>query len=213
MALGLGIIGDLVIGILGAFVENWLLPQLGIYLGTDPVAGNCQYDDWIAGLAVNHQPRPRHSLAQRLEKSLVAADVLKIREYRKAALRIQSGWTKLQPYSNSGLDRMYDLKNGGFLPHRILMENEDETEICTTLDILRTRCERHPPDDKRKQYSAEEKIRIVLDAVCAANTALAKCAGDGLHVACDCQLERGQKRMGASHARAARNLVEVDSGH
>lgn len=31
---GFGIIGDLVIGILGAFVGSWLLPRLGIHLGT-----------------------------------------------------------------------------------------------------------------------------------------------------------------------------------
>ncbi len=35
---GFGIIGDLVIGILGAFVGSWLLPQLGIHLGTGLVA-------------------------------------------------------------------------------------------------------------------------------------------------------------------------------
>src|SRR4051812_36851010 len=31
---GFGIIGDLVIGILGAFIGGWLLPRLGIHLGT-----------------------------------------------------------------------------------------------------------------------------------------------------------------------------------
>src|SRR5713226_9794485 len=31
---GFGIIGDLVVGILGAFIGSWLLPQLGIHLGT-----------------------------------------------------------------------------------------------------------------------------------------------------------------------------------
>lgn len=31
---GFGIIGDIVIGILGAFIGSWLLPQLGIHLGT-----------------------------------------------------------------------------------------------------------------------------------------------------------------------------------
>ena len=30
---GFGIIGDLIIGILGAFFGNWLLPRLGIHLG------------------------------------------------------------------------------------------------------------------------------------------------------------------------------------
>ena len=31
---GLGLVGDLVIGIVGAFIGSWLLPQLGIHLGT-----------------------------------------------------------------------------------------------------------------------------------------------------------------------------------
>jgi uncharacterized membrane protein YeaQ/YmgE (transglycosylase-associated protein family) len=31
---GLGIVGDLIVGILGAFIGSWLLPQLGIHLGT-----------------------------------------------------------------------------------------------------------------------------------------------------------------------------------
>lgn len=30
---GLGLIGNIVIGILGAFIAGWLLPQLGIYIG------------------------------------------------------------------------------------------------------------------------------------------------------------------------------------
>jgi uncharacterized membrane protein YeaQ/YmgE (transglycosylase-associated protein family) len=30
---GFGLIGDLIVGILGAFVGNWLLPQLHIHLG------------------------------------------------------------------------------------------------------------------------------------------------------------------------------------
>jgi len=31
---GFGIVGDLIVGILGAFVGSWLLPQLGIHLGS-----------------------------------------------------------------------------------------------------------------------------------------------------------------------------------
>jgi uncharacterized membrane protein YeaQ/YmgE (transglycosylase-associated protein family) len=31
---GFGIIGDIVIGIIGAFVGDWLLPRLSIHLGT-----------------------------------------------------------------------------------------------------------------------------------------------------------------------------------
>lgn len=31
---GFGIIGDLLVGILGAFIGNWLLPRVGMHLGT-----------------------------------------------------------------------------------------------------------------------------------------------------------------------------------
>jgi uncharacterized membrane protein YeaQ/YmgE (transglycosylase-associated protein family) len=35
---GFGLVGDLVIGVLGAFFGSWLLPQLGIHLGAGLVA-------------------------------------------------------------------------------------------------------------------------------------------------------------------------------
>ena len=35
---GFGLIGDLVVGILGAFVGNWLLPRLHIHLGNGIIA-------------------------------------------------------------------------------------------------------------------------------------------------------------------------------
>ena len=35
---GFGIVGDLLIGIVGAFIGSWLLPQLGIHLGLGIVA-------------------------------------------------------------------------------------------------------------------------------------------------------------------------------
>ncbi|HTG07350.1 MAG TPA: GlsB/YeaQ/YmgE family stress response membrane protein [Bradyrhizobium sp.] len=31
---GFGIVGDLIVGVLGALIGSWLLPQLGIHLGT-----------------------------------------------------------------------------------------------------------------------------------------------------------------------------------
>ena len=31
---GFGVVGDIVIGIIGAFLGDWVLPQLGIHLGT-----------------------------------------------------------------------------------------------------------------------------------------------------------------------------------
>jgi uncharacterized membrane protein YeaQ/YmgE (transglycosylase-associated protein family) len=35
---GFGVISDLVLGVIGAFVGGWLLPQLGIHLGAGIVA-------------------------------------------------------------------------------------------------------------------------------------------------------------------------------
>jgi uncharacterized membrane protein YeaQ/YmgE (transglycosylase-associated protein family) len=35
---GFGILGDLLIGIVGAFIGNWLLPRLGIHLGTGVIS-------------------------------------------------------------------------------------------------------------------------------------------------------------------------------
>ena len=35
---GFGIIGDILIGIVGAFIGNWALPKIGIHLGTGVVS-------------------------------------------------------------------------------------------------------------------------------------------------------------------------------
>jgi uncharacterized membrane protein YeaQ/YmgE (transglycosylase-associated protein family) len=35
---GFGLIGDLVIGVIGAFIGDWLLPRLGIHLGVGIVS-------------------------------------------------------------------------------------------------------------------------------------------------------------------------------
>jgi uncharacterized membrane protein YeaQ/YmgE (transglycosylase-associated protein family) len=35
---GFGLIGDLLVGLVGAFIGDWLLPQLGIHLGVGIVA-------------------------------------------------------------------------------------------------------------------------------------------------------------------------------
>jgi uncharacterized membrane protein YeaQ/YmgE (transglycosylase-associated protein family) len=35
---GFGIVGDLLVGIVGAFIGNWFLPRLGIHLGTGMVS-------------------------------------------------------------------------------------------------------------------------------------------------------------------------------
>ena len=47
---GFGLLGDVIIGIIGAFIGNWLMPRLGLYLGaghrrarssTPPSAPSC----------------------------------------------------------------------------------------------------------------------------------------------------------------------------
>jgi uncharacterized membrane protein YeaQ/YmgE (transglycosylase-associated protein family) len=35
---GFGLVGDIVIGIIGAFIGDWLLPRLGVHLGIGTVA-------------------------------------------------------------------------------------------------------------------------------------------------------------------------------
>jgi len=35
---GFGLLGDLVVGIVGAFIASWIFPQLGIHLGSGIVA-------------------------------------------------------------------------------------------------------------------------------------------------------------------------------
>jgi uncharacterized membrane protein YeaQ/YmgE (transglycosylase-associated protein family) len=35
---GFGLIGDLIVGLIGAFIGDWLLPQLGVHLGTGILA-------------------------------------------------------------------------------------------------------------------------------------------------------------------------------
>jgi uncharacterized membrane protein YeaQ/YmgE (transglycosylase-associated protein family) len=35
---GFGIIGDLLVGIIGAFIGNWLLPRVGLHLGTGVIS-------------------------------------------------------------------------------------------------------------------------------------------------------------------------------
>ena len=35
---GFGLIGDLIVGLIGAFIGDWLLPQLNIHLGSGIIA-------------------------------------------------------------------------------------------------------------------------------------------------------------------------------
>jgi uncharacterized membrane protein YeaQ/YmgE (transglycosylase-associated protein family) len=35
---GFGLIGDIIVGVLGAFIGNWILPRLGIHVGVGTAA-------------------------------------------------------------------------------------------------------------------------------------------------------------------------------
>jgi uncharacterized membrane protein YeaQ/YmgE (transglycosylase-associated protein family) len=58
---GFGIIGDLIIGVLGAFIGSWLLPQLGIPSRYRPRFGDPERHDRRAGPVAGHPAgaRPR----------------------------------------------------------------------------------------------------------------------------------------------------------
>ena len=66
---GLGIVGDLIVGILGAFIGDWLLPRLGIHLGTGLVRDYQRHHRRNSALAGDQDSsRP----GRRLGKALVA---------------------------------------------------------------------------------------------------------------------------------------------
>ena len=43
---GFGLVGDLIVGVLGAFIASWLFPRLGIQLGTTET---CTIDSILGG--------------------------------------------------------------------------------------------------------------------------------------------------------------------
>ena len=55
---GFGLLGDIIIGIVGAFIASWLFPQLGLHLGAGIVAEiNC-CNHWRRAAARDHEARP-----------------------------------------------------------------------------------------------------------------------------------------------------------
>src|SRR5271169_4774351 len=72
---GFGLIGDLVIGIIGAFIGDWLLPQIGIHLGTGIISAIVKRHHWRCPTAccgwASARPLWRR-LGRRLEKTPLA---------------------------------------------------------------------------------------------------------------------------------------------
>jgi transposase len=72
-------------------------------------------------------------------------------------------------------ETLHDLNNGGFLVHRIVwrtkMRQKSETQVQSSEQVVKdTR------RATRKQYSAEEKFKIVLDGFRGEYSIAAKCA-------------------------------------
>ena len=96
---GFGIVGDLLIGIAGAFIGSWLLPQLGLHrLGHCP--GGHQRHHRRVVIAVGHQARSwRRRVARELEETLVAVR-LRPHRWRERSRRRREGMTALPHLSN-----------------------------------------------------------------------------------------------------------------
>ena len=56
---GFGLIGDLVVGIIGALIASWLFPQLGLRLGTGMIREIIELGDRRHLVVGDHQADPR----------------------------------------------------------------------------------------------------------------------------------------------------------
>jgi|GEM_PF-1283610 len=65
---GFGLIGDVVTGIIGAFIGNWLMPRLGLYLGAGLVAMIAN-----ATIVLSRRQALEQRLGPQLEPSLALA--------------------------------------------------------------------------------------------------------------------------------------------
>jgi transposase len=102
---------------------------------------------------------------------------------------------------------MAGLNNGGFLAHR----NRQGVEMSQKSDNLKPSSERLVRDIRRatrKQYSAEEKIRIVLDGLRGEHSIAELCRREGIAESLYYSwskefLEAGKRRLAGDTARAA----------
>ena len=68
---GFGLIGDLIVGLIGAFIGDWLLPQLGIHLGTGISRADCERPDRRDHSSVRAAPDRRTGRTTALGPALV----------------------------------------------------------------------------------------------------------------------------------------------
>ena len=105
------------------------------------------------------------------------------------------------------LDRISGMRKGGFLAHRSQSRSEDETEIRDSEDAVRTSHQRDSASDAQ-HYSAEDKIRIVLDGLRGEYSIAELCRREGIAESLYYSwskefLEAGKRRLAGDTARAA----------
>ena len=102
---------------------------------------------------------------------------------------------------------MGGLRKGGFLAHRSLSRSEDETEIGAGERTGDTSREEYPPCDAA-HFSAEDKIRIVLEGLRGEDSIAELCRREGIVQNLYYRwskdfLEAGKRRLAGDTARAA----------
>jgi transposase len=105
------------------------------------------------------------------------------------------------------------LRKRGFRAHCYLRGNRDEREIHVSQFLVRAAREEHSAGHSqavvgRKQYSAEERIRIVLDGLRGESSIAELCRQEGIAEGLYCSwskefLEAGKRRLACDTARAA----------
>ncbi len=105
------------------------------------------------------------------------------------------------------LDRIGGMRKGGFLAHRSHTRSADETEIRDT-ERVSEQVVKNIRRATRKHYSAEDKIRIVLDGLRGEYSIAELCRREGIAESLYYSwskefLEAGKRRLAGDTARAA----------
>ena len=92
---GFGLVGDLIIGIIGAFIGSWLLPQLGIRLGAGMVAAT----DFRSGKKEPGDLRPSRGKGKPSSPGPSTYPLAKESVARRAGVRASNSGRLLRPFA------------------------------------------------------------------------------------------------------------------
>jgi hypothetical protein len=98
----------------------------------------------MIGTHMMTERRRRDEVVVRLERpgrTVVALTSMQIANFAGNALELQG------VRRQHSLDRIGEIRKGGFLAHRSHTGSADETEIRDAEQVVRTGCEGHPPSD------------------------------------------------------------------